>query len=139
MTDEFIEGTTLVSSRVFRPQCNLAWCMHSKCGTGLLTYFQGSTGNQQLYSSTPAAAVRDAVIDAVEDLYLRGRTPQDAAQALLDLSHSSNLGACHPAARCQHYCCSGLHSQTAVLVHAMHDPDCVTYRKTTSTRVPGVY
>ena len=33
------------------------------------------------------------MIDAVEDLYLRDRTPQDAAQALLDLSHGSKLGA----------------------------------------------
>ena len=45
------------------------------------------------YGDMLAAAVRDAVVDAVEDLYLRERSPQDAAQALIDLSHGSNLGA----------------------------------------------
>ena len=31
-------------------------------------------------------------MDAVEELYLRERQPQDAAQALIDLTHGSNLG-----------------------------------------------
>ena len=38
------------------------------------------------------------MVDAVEDLYLRERTPQDAAQALLDLARGSNLGARPPPA-----------------------------------------
>lgn len=38
------------------------------------------------------AAIKDAVINAVEELYISNRPPQEAAQCLIDLTHGSNLG-----------------------------------------------
>ncbi len=38
------------------------------------------------------AAIKDAVISAVEELYISNRPPQEAAQCLIDLTHGSNLG-----------------------------------------------
>ncbi|CAL8472231.1 g11773 [Coccomyxa elongata] len=37
-------------------------------------------------------AIKDAVINAVEELYISNRPPQEAAQCLIDLTHGSNLG-----------------------------------------------
>lgn len=38
------------------------------------------------------AAIKDAVINAVDELYICNRPPQEAAQCLIDLTHGSNLG-----------------------------------------------
>ncbi len=48
---------------------------------------------QSLTDCSLHAGVKEAVIDAVEELYIRERQPQDIAQALIDLTHGSNLGA----------------------------------------------
>ncbi len=38
------------------------------------------------------AAIKEAVVNAVEELYISNRPPQEAAQALITLTQGSNLG-----------------------------------------------
>lgn len=39
-----------------------------------------------------SAAIKEAVVNAVEELYISNRPPQEAAQAVIDLAHGCNLG-----------------------------------------------
>lgn len=38
------------------------------------------------------AAVKDAVVDALDELHLAGRQPQDAALSLISLTYDASLG-----------------------------------------------